>query len=360
MMRRRLALGALVLMVACDVPSAAPKWDMTWNVPSQSSTLSVNTFLPSGVTANSGNTAFLVNVDSVTNTQSLGADCSPCGLVNGLHVPKPQFTGVGSGSASLPSSVTSATLANDTLTVKVTNGFNFDPIRPTAAAAGDTGWVVTVVQSGSTIIGKDSINGQTTAIGKNGGALTRKIPLSGIVNSAGVTVTVTIESPATDPANVGDYVTIDTTQKISFTATVGTLQITSATVSLGTPGAPTVVTPGSPTTVDLSGISNSIAKSVNSGFFILTITNPLGVAGNLTANFAGGPAQVSKSLTLSSAATSTDTLSFSHADLTNLLGYSQNLTFSGSVSGASVTITPGQTLGVSTRLQIDVSTVSNQ
>lgn len=342
-------------MVACDVPSAAPKWDMTWNVPSQSTTLDVSTFLPTGVTVNSGNTAFLVNVNNVTVTQTLGADCSACGPLNGLTVPKPAFVGVGSGSATLPASVTAATLAGDTLSVTVTNGFAFDPIKPTAVAAGDTGWVVTIVKSGSTVIGKDSINGLTTALGKNGASVTRKIPIAGIVSaSGGVTVSVTVDSP------VGDPVTINTAQTISFVASVGSLQISSATVSLGTPGSPTTVTPGSPSTVDLSGISNSIAKSVNNGMFILTITNPLGVAGSLTANFTGGGGSVSKALTLSSAATSTDTLSFSNSDLTTLLGYSQQLTFSGTVSGAAITITPGQTLAVTSRLQINVETVSNQ
>jgi hypothetical protein len=352
MMRRPLAVAALVLLAACDVPTAAPRWDMTWNVPSQNTSLSVNTFLPTGVSANAGNTAFLVNVSNVTITQTLGADCAACAPLNGLTVPKPAFVGVGNGSATLPASVTAASLAGDTLSVNVTNGFDFDPIKPTLLAAGDTGWVVTTVMSGSTVIGKDSINGQTSALGKNGASITRKIPIAGTVNgAAGVTVTVTVDSP------LGDPVTINTAQTISFTASVGTLQVSSATVNLG---AATAVTPGTPTTVDLSGISNSIAKSVNSGFFILTISNPLGVAGNLTANFTGGGAPVSKALTLSSAATSTDTLNFTHDDLTSLLGYSQQLTFSGTVSGVSVTITPGQTLAVTSRLQINVETVSNQ
>lgn len=341
-------------MVACDVPSAAPKWDMTWNVPSQNTTLDISTFLPTGVTENPGKTAFLVNVDSVSITRTLGADCSACATFDGAVIPKPQFTGGGSGNASLPASVTAATLAGDTLSVTITNGFDFDPIRPTAAAAGDTGWVTTVVTSGSTVIGKDSINGQTDSLPSNK-STTLKIPLSGVVNTAGgVTVTVTVQSP------IGDLVQIHANETIKFVATVGTLQISSATVSLGTPGSPTTVTPGSPSTVDLSGISNSIAKSVNNGMFILTITNPLGVAGSLTANFTGGGGSVSKALTLSSAATSTDTLSFSNSDLTTLLGYSQQLTFSGTVSGAAITITPGQTLAVTSRLQINVETVSNQ
>ena len=125
-------------------------------------------------------------------------------------------------------------------------------------------------------------------------------------------------------------------------------------MNLGT----TNVTPDSPSTVDLSGISSSIAKSVNSGFFILTVANPLGVSGSLTATFTGGPSPVSKAVALSAAPTSTDTLNFTHDDLTNLLGYSQQLAFTGTVSGSAITITPGQTVGVTSRLQINVNTVS--
>jgi hypothetical protein len=351
MMRRPLALAALVLLVACDIPTAAPRWDMTWNVPSQNTTISVNSFLPSGVTANVGNTAFMVSVNNVTVTQTLGSDCGLCTAVNGLTVPKPAFVGAGNASATLPASVTAATLAaGDTLSVTMTNGLNFDPIKPTAAAAGDTGWVVTTVKSGATVIGKDSINGQMFALGKNGAVSTRKIALSGsVTGAAGVTVSVTVDSP------LGDPVTVNTAQTISFTASVGTLQISSATVNLG---ASTNITPGTPTSVDLSGISSSIAKNVNGGFFILNVTNPFGVAGNLTANFTGGPSGVTKPLALSGAAVSTDTLNFSHDDLTNLLGYTLQLSFTGSVNGAAVTITPGQTVAVTSRLQINVETVS--
>ena len=343
-------MAALVLMVACDIPTAAPRWDMTWNVPSQSSTISVSSFLPSGVTQSADSSAFLVTVSNVGITQTLAADCATCATFNGLTVPKPAFVGVGSGNATLPTSVTAATLAGDTLTLTVVNGLNFDPIKPTALAAGDTGWVVTTLKSGATIIGKDSVSGQTFALGKNGATSVRKIPLNGAVNgTSGVTVSVTVDSP------LGDPVTINTAQTIGFTASVGTLRIASATVNLGSS---TSVTPGSPTSVDLSGISSSIAKSVNSGFFILTVTNPLGVAGNLSATFTGGSSPVTKTLTLSSGAVSTDTLNFSHADLTNMLGNKLQLAFTGTVSGAAVTITPGQTVGVSSRLQINVETVS--
>ncbi|HTR78548.1 MAG TPA: hypothetical protein VMH39_10570 [Gemmatimonadaceae bacterium] len=340
----------LALLAACDIPSAAPKWDMTWNVPGQSTSISVNSILPSGVTANGANTAFQVTVQPVAIQQTLAQDCGACVVANGTTVPKPAFVATGNGSATLPNSVTSATLIGDTLVLTVTNGFNFDPLQPTAAPAGDTGWVVTTVKSGAVVIGKDSANGLTFALGKNGAVATRKIALSGSVAAAsGVSVSVTIDSPK------GDAVTVNTAQTISFNATVGTLKISSATVNLGSA---TTLAPPTPTSIDLSGIGSEVSGRVNNGVFLLSITNPFAVSGALTATFTGGPQSVVKTLVLSPAATSTDTLMFTNADLQNLLGYSLSLGFSGTVSGAAITIMPGQTVAVSSRLQINLETVS--
>jgi hypothetical protein len=357
-MKRRPLAGLsvlLALLAACDIPSAAPNWTMAWNVPGQSTSISVNSILPNGVTAgtlSNGTSVFQVTVNPVTiQPQTLGQDCgAACTLFNGQTIPKPAFTGLGSGTATLPPSVTTATLTGDTLTLSISNGFDFDPINPTRAGTA-IGYVVTTVTSGTTVIGKDSAFGgsaaNSVAIPANGGILVRKIPLSGVVSASGVSVAVTFNSPA------GDAVTINTAETISFSASVGTLKISSATVALGG----TTLTPSTPTAVNLSGISSSVTQHVNSGFFILAITNPFGASGNLTATFTGGPAPVSKPLVLSSAATSTDTLNFTSSDLTNLLGYNLTLSFTGNVSGTA-TITPGQTVGVTSRLQINVSTVS--
>ena len=56
------ALATLVLLAACDVPTKVPNWDMTWNVPAKGTTISVNSFLPSGVTVTPNGSAFQATV----------------------------------------------------------------------------------------------------------------------------------------------------------------------------------------------------------------------------------------------------------------------------------------------------------
>ena len=137
------------MFAACDlpIPTSAPSYDTEWNIPGKSTTISVNTLLPGGVTATSDNSAFQIAVSPSTSTftRHLGQDCPACGLANGVTVPKPAFSGGGSENFALPATMSSATLVKDTLRVAVRNGFNFDPIRPSASARG---YVVIRVTSG--------------------------------------------------------------------------------------------------------------------------------------------------------------------------------------------------------------------
>src|SRR5437868_1195620 len=112
----RLGLAMLGMLAACDVPTEAPKYTTEWNVPAKSTTISVNTFLPAGVTATSDNSSFQATVSpaSTSIARTLGQDCTTCSAANGATVPKPAFSGGGSATVSLPSSVTSATLVRDT------------------------------------------------------------------------------------------------------------------------------------------------------------------------------------------------------------------------------------------------------
>jgi len=61
-------------LAACGVPTDLADWDMTWSVPTTGTTISVNSMLPSGVTA-SGN-SFLVSVSPVSISRRLSEDCS--------------------------------------------------------------------------------------------------------------------------------------------------------------------------------------------------------------------------------------------------------------------------------------------
>ena len=105
---------------------------MTWSIPTKGTTISVNSFLPTGV-GSSGN-AFTVAVSPVSITRRLGDDCSACQLNDGRVIPKPAFTGVASTTAPLPSSVTSAVLGNNTVAVTLRHSYAFDPLRPSATA----------------------------------------------------------------------------------------------------------------------------------------------------------------------------------------------------------------------------------
>src|SRR5207245_5591405 len=121
-------------------------------------------------------------------------DCTLCPALNGQTVPKPAFTGTGSGSASLPSGVSSAALSGDTMTVTIQNGFNFDPIRPASpVTAANAGTFTITATSGSTTIGSATLNGTSASI-PAGSATTVKVPLSGSVSACCIQVTFTLNS----------------------------------------------------------------------------------------------------------------------------------------------------------------------
>lgn len=346
--RATIVAPVFVLLTGCNIiTDGAPIWDMTWNVPSKSTSISVNTLLPNGVAVSAGGTTFQANVTTPSPVvRTLGADCSACAASNGQSVPKPAFTTSASASAALPSTVASATLVTDTIVVAITNGFNFDPIR---AGAGNVGTITLTATSGTTQLGTTTLSGSTFAI-PAGQTTTIKLPISGTVGSSGISVSSSIVSP------VGDPVTIDASRQITVTptvkgATTNTALISSATVNLSNQSVTS-----SPTNMDLTSIDESVRKRVTGGSMFLTVTNPFNVTGNLTVTITGGRAPVTKTVALA-AGTSTPRIDFTGAELQNLLGYNVNLTFGGTVGG-STTVTPGQTVAVATRLQLTLCTDS--
>jgi len=339
---RGLSLAALGLLAACDVPTDVPQYTTAWSVPAKSTTISVNTLLPSGIAASADNSAFIATVSpsSVTISRTLGQDCAACALANGQTAPKPAFAGGGSSSLALPSGITSATLVRDTLTVTINNGFNFDPIRPSASARG---YLVIKVASGATTVGRDSLDGAVVAL-PAGASVVRKIPLSGTVSGAsGLQVTTSLNSP------LGDAVVLDASRTIAVTGTVGTLYVSAATVSL-TNQAVTA----SNTNLDLSDIDKTVSDHVDSGALLLTVVNPFNVSGTLTARFTGGTQDVVKTIALAPGTTH-PSIALTGTELQSLFGHDVSLTLSGTVNGSGVTVTPGQTVSVASRLQIAVN-----
>jgi hypothetical protein len=345
--RAGLLLPALAALSGCKiVTDGAPIWDMTWNVPSKSTSISVNTLLPTGVSA--ANNAFQANVTLIAPiVRTLGADCTQCAAANGQTIPKPAFTVSTSSSATLPSGVSSATLVTDTIIVAVNNGYNFDPIN----AGGTAGSIKLTATSGSTTLGTQTFSGPASTIAA-GQTTTFKLPISGVVGSSGIQVTALVDSP------LGSAVTIDASRQITITPSVkgsssGSLLISGASVTLTNRS----VT-ASATALDLSDIDKSVRKRVTGGKLFLAITNPFSVSGTLTVNVNG----VSKNVTLAAGGANTPAsnvvVDFTGAEMQTILGTSGSIAITGTLSGTTP-VTPNQTVAVSTRLQLTLCTDSD-
>ena len=335
----------LVSIIACGLPTEVPKaplLDVRWVVPTQSSRITVGSLLPNGVTILPDNSGFTVAIPNSTVTRTLSQDCSACAASNGLTAPKPAFVGTASLSASLPVEITSSALVGGTLQVVISHNYTFDPLRPNAAASGAKGYAVITVSNGTTVIGKDSIDGTTTALPPNT-PVTRSIPLSGaITGSSPVTATVVINSP------LGDPVLIDASRTLSATSSAVGLKVASANV--------TVVGRqfNSTSSIDLSGIDSTVTNHVQNGALVLTLVNPFAVTSTLTVKFSPqGGQTITRTLPLA-AGNSTVRMDFTAAELKSLLGHNVALVYTGAVTAtaASVTISPTQAVVITTRLDI--------
>lgn len=341
-----LSLVALALVLACDVPTSLPIYQTTWSVPVKSTTISVNSLLPaSQITAAPDNSTFQVTLapSSATITRSLNQDCSACAIANGLSIPKPPFVGGGATNFTFPTNVSSATLVHDTLTVTITNGFNFDPLRPSASARG---YLILAVQNGGNTVGRDSIDGNTTPLPASG-TLVRKVPLSGTIStSGGLQVAMQINSPAGDP------VTIDASRTITVSGSTGLVFVSSATVNLTSQSVS-----AAPSSLNLSGMDSSITNRTGGATLQMTVTNPFNVTGNLNVTFTG-QSQIAKTIPLSGG-TTTPSVTFTQSEIRSLLGQNVTVAIGGIVSGSNVTVTPGQTVSVSSRLVLTLNVGGN-
>lgn len=336
---------SLFTLAACDVPTSAPINDMRWVVPSQSVTIAVSDILPAGVSVTSDNTGFAVAASTTSVTRALSQDCPACAAANGLVAPKPAFTGNASSSTALPSDVTSATLTGGSLQVNVTNNYTFDPLRPSAVAGSPRGFALITVTSGSTVVGKDSVDGALFVLPANGGTLARSIPLSGAISGASpLTMNVTLNSPSGDP------VLIDASRSLVVTAAPANLKVASATVAVVNRQVSTS------TNVDLSSIDSTIIRHVQAGALLMTVVNPFNITGTLTVRLApNGGTPVVKSVSLATG-TSAPSVSFSQSEIASLLGHNVTMTLSGAVnaSGGAVTISPKLAVSVTTKLDLSL------
>ena len=355
-------IGLLVLVAACDVPTKLPTWDQTWLIPGDSTRVAVSELLPKSgeltVSTAGGQPVFALNVATpAAISRSLGQVCSACAAANGTTVPKPAFKVIDSTGIALPTDLVAATVVSGGFAYTITNGFGFDPIRPSAAGA-PYGYFVVRVMNGTTLVALDSVNGADLAIGKNGAVVQRALSVTvsggplGITASSPLEVYVTLDSPTGDPT------TINSAQSFAVSFQPAPIALSQAQVNVANQQIS-----AAQTSVDLSSVNDqALINRVQAGTLHLAISSPFGVQGTLTATFtAPGASPIVKTIPLTTALHQAPDISLTAAELRALLGHTASLAVSGSVSSPSgtVTLTPTQVLNVTSTFEIILSTTEN-
>jgi len=376
-MRRSLkgTLALVAFIAACAIPTEAPNWDMTWNLPlpqeNGAQKIGVQKMLPSGVTLvapvppATAPSAFNATVQSVPPiNRTLGVQCPTCPSAT---APKPAFTAPPATTAinlTAGTSLNSATLfTGSQVAVTLTNGFTFDPINP---PGGSPGTLTLTVSNGSTTLGTLTLQGPTQTI-PAGQSKVFNVTLAGtFTTSQPLNITMTMDSPA---GAAGSPVTMNPNQLFTASATpvinVSTASVTLAAQSIDSPGEP----------IDLASIDTTIANRVpdsasTQGTMFLTIATPFTVSANATltftgtrevANSSGSSTQVPitpvvKSFTLpaktATQSTFTIPIALTGQELRRMLGSSLVATFTGTTNAGTTIVTPASEISMTGRMQI--------
>jgi hypothetical protein len=331
--RATLVLAGLAILTGCDVPTEAPILDQRWILPVDNSTISVTELLPSGVTVSGNN--FAVTVGAFATNKSLGDLCTTCVALNGLTAPAPAFNASLTLSQTLPANVQQATVVSGSALIAIQNGFSFDPL------AGGGSLTVTVYDGqGGRQIGQTVFSAPLAA----GATVTRTLTLA----SGAIGTTLYVDAALSSPG--GQTTTINTTQRLTITATPSPILVSAARVNVANRSVSVA-----PVDLDVSDIDSAITDRIQNGGIILEITNPfgVGVTAQLDITYPGG--KITKALNVASGATSTSTLSYSGDELRAFLGKSGvRMTGSGTVSSSAgyITVTPGQQVLIKAKIDL--------
>ena len=364
-LRRAVLLGLPLAVAACDLVSFVsdpkPILEQTWSIPADTASISVAEIMPNGVNIYSSpgttdSSAFQVTVNTVPNfSRVVGADCPACVPLNGTTTIKPSFVIATGTSTTMPGDVVSASLVGGQVNLSITNGLSFDPLRVKTIAPASTnpsqqGRMVIVVRSGSLVVGKDSVNGATTAFAP-GAVLNRQIALTTGNISSALAVDLVLTSPASD-----NNVPINSNAVLSASASVPDLRVAQIRVNVVNQAMTSVVGDSIP----LDGLDDGITKHVVGGGFDMTITNPFNVSGSLSVQFGYAPGQsITKTLNITPGPGVRQIITLTGADTDLLFGATQKIALSvtGSVnSPAPIDVTPKQVITIASRLILTIRT----
>ncbi len=329
---------AVMSFAACDLPTEAPIIEQRWVLPVEETFIGVADLLPANV-AEQGS-AFRVTLDPATTTTALGEACAACLTLNGQTAPKPSFSTNLVLNQALPARVMGVELQNTEIPIVIDNGFGFDPLRP----GGANGSLSITVRNGAggAVLGSLALSGASVSV-PAGSSLTRSIALNGTATTA-FRVEVALSSPQ------GSATRIDTSQIFTVRTILTTINVSSVSA--------TVVGEGlaiDAVSLDTEDLDQTVVERIVEGGIRLEVVNPFGVAatGQITIDYTDG--RVAKDLSIS-AGSSTQTVSFTGAELQSFLGV-DGATLTGALTvsdnPAVATLTPGQTITI--RSLIDVT-----
>ena len=357
-LRRATLLGLGLTVSACDIvelaTNPAPRFEQQWNLPADSTSISVGTLLPSSVSIYStpGSTppdssAFQLSMNLSPISRRVGDDCPQCQTMDGQTGIKPAFVLSSGSTTALPADVVSGSLLGGQVNVQVTNTLSFDPIR-VKVGPGAQGYMLIILRAGSLVIARDSVDGATTAFAP-GSVLTRSLTLQSAVVSGAVSVDLTINSP------VGDHnVPIDASGRVNASASVQDFRLAQVRINVN---GRTLTSPGTDS-IPLDGIDESITEHVTAAALDMTISNPFAISGNVDVRFGYAPSQtITKTIAMPTGAAQLRTVSLDQTELRALFGQKVALSINGVVSSSGpIDVTPKQVVTIANRLRLTILT----
>jgi hypothetical protein len=273
----------LGILAACKVPQA-PEWDIGVLLPYTSDTVAVLDLLPSAVSVDTVGMTPVFEIQSRTDSLEfpLGQMCGPCQVLHGQTVQVPSFEYLDSLDVPFPPELVAIQVISAPLEIRVTNGLNFDVLRPDPDPA-DAGYIALVardIAAGTTIDSVFISGASETMI--PGETKTLQFEIADMEISKGVRIVVHLLSPQDNQT-----VTIDANRGTKVVGLLGPIQVSGASVVVDDRPLDEQVR----ITVDPT-VRDAVADQNQGGQFELELQHSLDLEGVLRASIAGSPADL--------------------------------------------------------------------
>jgi hypothetical protein len=336
---RAVAVIGVALIAACDIPTELPKWNPAFAVPLTGTSIAVAQLVPISLESAPDSSTFVMSPASASFPYALSTVCPACAASDGQIAPTPAFQYAAGYAIPFPVTVDSAGVVNGAINFRLTNGWNFDPLRP---APGRTGFMsLELIGHDGNVRGFSFFSGQDRSFAP-GSTINGTLTFAGAATQTPI-LQLRFNSPAGNP------VRMDAASSLTLTVVSGRLVATDATVKVSLRQVTSL-----PMQLNLTGIDDFVIRRVRGGKLVLRIANGFHVTGRMTLNIAGGINPVSQTFDIP-ADDSTVEVELSEADLESILGRAVVASVQGNVStSGSVKLTPASTFTVEPLLVLEL------